>query len=76
MCDLTLIDFEDTAMHYATTLRAWRDNMLANADIIRQLGYPDTLINTWRFYFAYCDAGFSERALGAAQMVFVKSAGV
>ncbi|MEZ5658305.1 MAG: cyclopropane-fatty-acyl-phospholipid synthase family protein [Burkholderiaceae bacterium] len=66
---LGIVDVEDIGPHYATTLAAWRENMFANLEQIRQAGYPDTLVRMWHFYLAYCEGGFAERALGNLQIV-------
>ncbi len=66
---LRIVGLEDIGLHYATTLAAWRDNLLANAAKIRERGYPDTFLRMWLFYLAYCEAGFAERTLGNVHMV-------
>jgi cyclopropane-fatty-acyl-phospholipid synthase len=70
--DLRLVHLEDIGTHYATTLAAWRRNFHAQLDEVRALGYPDTFIRMWEFYLCYCEAGFSERALGDVQMVMTR----
>jgi cyclopropane-fatty-acyl-phospholipid synthase len=37
---------------------------------VRALGLDDRFIRLWRFYFAYCEAGFLERQVNVVQMVF------
>ncbi|NTU48159.1 MAG: SAM-dependent methyltransferase, partial [Syntrophobacteraceae bacterium] len=39
---------------------------------VRKLGYPETFIRMWEYYLSYCEAGFAERYLGDAQMLFTK----
>ena len=70
--DLRLFDLDDIGPHYATTLRRWRDNLFANIDAVKALGYPDSFIRMWDFYFCYCEGGFAERAIGDVQMLLVK----
>jgi cyclopropane-fatty-acyl-phospholipid synthase len=70
--DMRLIHLEDIGPHYATTLRLWRENLFANLDQVRALGYPDAFIRMWEFYLCYCEGGFSERVLGDVQMLLVK----
>lgn len=70
--DLRLYHLEDIGPHYATTLKLWRENMFANLDQVRALGYPDEFIRMWEFYFCYCEGGFTERAIGDVQMLLVK----
>jgi len=70
--DLRLFHLEDIGPHYALTLRAWRHNLLSNADRIRAQGFSDAFLRMWTFYLCYCEGGFAERALGDAQMLLVK----
>lgn len=70
--DLRLLDLEDIGPHYATTLRLWRENFLAQLAAIKQLGYSETFIRMWCFYLCYCEGGFAERALGDAHLLFAK----
>jgi cyclopropane-fatty-acyl-phospholipid synthase len=70
--DLRLVHLEDIGPHYAKTLRAWRHNLFANLDRVRALGYSEAFIRMWEFYLCYCEAGFEERVLGDAQMLFIK----
>ena len=70
--DMRLYHLEDIGPHYATTLKAWRDNMFARLDEVRALGYPEEFIRMWEFYFCYCEAGFAERAIGDVHMLLVK----
>jgi cyclopropane-fatty-acyl-phospholipid synthase len=70
--DLRLFHLEDITAHYAVTLRKWRENFLNRLDQVKRLGYSDTFIRMWEFYFCYCEAGFGERYLGDCQMIFTK----
>ncbi|MND00519.1 cyclopropane fatty acyl phospholipid synthase [compost metagenome] len=56
----------------ALTIAAWRRRFLANAGRIRELGYGEDFIRLWDWYFAYCEGGFRERAIGTAQFLFAK----
>jgi cyclopropane-fatty-acyl-phospholipid synthase len=70
--DLQIVHLEDIGPHYATTLARWRDNFFTNIDQVRALGYPESFCRMWEFYLSYCEAGFTERALGDAQMLFIR----
>lgn len=70
--DLRLVHLEEQGAHYATTLRLWRERMFANRQRIRALGYSDTFIRMWEYYFCYCEGGFLERTLGDVQMLLTK----
>ena len=67
------VHLEDIGPHYAQTLRRWRAAFEARADAVRALGFDDRFIRLWRFYLAYCEAGFEERYLGDVQLLLRKS---
>jgi cyclopropane-fatty-acyl-phospholipid synthase len=67
--DLGIVHLEDIGPHYAETLARWRSNFLANEGRVAAMGYPEEFRRMWEFYFAYCEAGFAERALGNVQML-------
>lgn len=70
--DLRVFHLEDIGAHYATTLRHWREQFLANLDRVRALGFPDTFIRMWDYYLCYCEGGFRERAIGTVQLLMTK----
>ncbi len=67
--DLQIIDLEDISAHYAETLKRWRLTFDDNLEQIKQLGLDDRFCRLWRFYLAYCEAGFNERYITVAQLV-------
>lgn len=70
--DLMLLEQEDFADDYADTLKEWMKNLAARKDEIVTLGYPEFLFRLWEFYFAYCEGGFRERAIGLSQLRLAK----
>ena len=70
--DLQLLHLQDIGLHYATTLRRWREGFFANIEEVRALGYPDSFIRLWEYYLCYCEGGFLERNIGTVQMVLAK----
>jgi cyclopropane-fatty-acyl-phospholipid synthase len=70
--DLRLVQLDDIGPHYEITLRHWRENLFRNLAAVRALGHSEAFIRMWEFYFAYCEAGFAERALGNIQALLVK----
>jgi cyclopropane-fatty-acyl-phospholipid synthase len=67
--DLRLVDLRDIGPHYATTLRHWRANLERRLDEARRLGLTERFLRMWRYYFAYCEAGFAEQRISDVQMV-------
>ena len=70
--DLQLLHLQDIGMHYAATLRAWRERFFHNIDAVRALGYPESFIRLWEYYLCYCEGGFLERNIGTVQMLLAK----
>ena len=70
--DFDLVDIEDLGAHYVRTLDLWRERLDAHADEARSLGFDERFIRMWRFYFAYCAAGFTERHVSVVQMVLAR----
>ena len=70
--DLKLYNLEDIGPSYALTLAAWRERFHRARAEIRALGHDERFLRRWDFYFAYCEGGFRERAIGDVQMLFVK----
>jgi cyclopropane-fatty-acyl-phospholipid synthase len=46
-------------LHYAETLRRWRERVDARAGEIRALGFDEKFLALWRFYLHYCEVGFT-----------------
>jgi len=44
--------------NYADTLAMWGRRFLASWDSIRAMGFDERFKQLWRFYLAYCEAGF------------------
>ena len=70
--DLVMTHSEDIGFHYARTLSDWCERFMTNRDALGKAGYDEAFQRLWAFYFAYCEAGFSERAIGVSQIVFAK----
>ena len=70
--DLTLVHLEDITRHYGTTLKSWRERFMNVLPEIKNLGFSDTFIRLWEFYFVYCEAGFREHFIGDVQMIMAK----
>ena len=70
--DFRLLRMEDIGSHYVRTLRIWADGLRSNWSAARTLGYSREFLRMYEFYFRYCEAGFAERSIGNAQMLFAK----
>jgi cyclopropane-fatty-acyl-phospholipid synthase len=70
--DLNLHHMEDFGLHYARTLRLWHDNLRRARHNLEQRGYDEQFYRLWEFYLCYCEGGFLERSIGAAQLLLAK----
>ena len=70
---MALVDMEDITLHYAETLKKWRENFIEVLPEVKKLGFSDSFIKMWEFYFVFCEAGFLERNIGDIQMILAKS---
>ncbi len=66
---LGLIELADFGASYARTLKTWRERFDAAWDSIEPMGFDDTFRRRWRFYLAYCEGGFMERAISDAHLL-------
>ncbi len=64
---LFVTDLEFLRLHYAETLRHWRDRFSAQADKVRAL-YDDRFFRMWEFYLVLCEVGFRRRTNIVFQM--------
>jgi cyclopropane-fatty-acyl-phospholipid synthase len=67
---LRLVELDDIGANYPVTLKHWREALDAAHDRALMLGYDERFLRMWRFYFAYCEAGFLERRISDVHMTF------
>ncbi len=72
---LIVDNIEDIGHNYARTLHGWQERFRANASEVRALGFDESFIRKWIYYFSYCEAGFRSRLLGNLQVVLCKPSG-
>jgi len=70
--ELRLIELDDIGIHYAKTLRAWRENLVRHAEAVKAQGYSAAFRRMWEFYLCYCEGGFQERAISDVHMLLSK----
>jgi cyclopropane-fatty-acyl-phospholipid synthase len=66
---LQIVDVEDLSAHYAETLHRWRRRFDERTERLEALGLDERFQRLWRFYLAYCEAGFRERHCTVNQIV-------
>jgi cyclopropane-fatty-acyl-phospholipid synthase len=65
-------EVENIGMHYAETLRRWRERFLDHVEEVRALGFDDRFVRMWEFYLAYCEAAFLARYINDLQLVLTR----
>jgi cyclopropane-fatty-acyl-phospholipid synthase len=69
---LVVTDIEILRLHYAETLRAWRERFLDRGDEAKAL-YDEHFCRMWEFYLAGCEAAFRYSGLMVFQIQLAKS---
>lgn len=71
---LTVGHVENLKLHYAETLRHWKEKFNRNREAIRALGpqYNDEFLRMWDYYLQICEAGFRYGDLQLYQILFCK----
>src|SRR5665213_681590 len=68
---LFVTDVEILRLHYAETLRHWRERFMARRDEVVRL-YDERFCRMWEFYFVLCEIGFRLRTNIVFQMQLTK----
>ena len=70
--DLQLFSLEDRGLHYAKTLRLWRERFHQNFPKIKPLGFDEEFKRKWHYYLSYCEAAFFKRNISDVQLTFIR----
>jgi cyclopropane-fatty-acyl-phospholipid synthase len=71
---LLVTDIEILRLHYAETLKAWRDRFLAHRDEIARL-YDARFVRMWEFYLACSETAFRRHDMMVLQIQLAKRQG-
>src|SRR5215472_11266491 len=71
---LLATDIEILRLHYAETLKAWRDRFLAHRDEVARL-YDARFVRMWEFYLACSEAAFRRQNMMVFQIQLAKRQG-
>jgi len=66
---LEIAEAVDIGRHYVRTLAIWRENLLAAREEVAALGFDESFLRKWDYYFCYCEAGFRTRLIRNYQLV-------
>ncbi len=69
---LSLFHAEDIGLHYAETLKQWRERFLLRLDEVTTQGFDQSFVRMWEYYLCYCEGAFRERHIGDVQLVLTK----
>jgi cyclopropane-fatty-acyl-phospholipid synthase len=72
---LLVTDIEILRLHYAETLKAWRERFLAHREEAERL-YDQRFTRMWEFYLAASEMAFREQAMMVFQLQLTKRQGV
>jgi cyclopropane-fatty-acyl-phospholipid synthase len=71
---LLVTDLEILRLHYAETLKSWRERFLAQRGEAERL-YDDRFVRMWEFYLAAAEMAFREQAMMVFQLQLTKRQG-
>ena len=72
---LVVTDVEILQLHYAETLKAWRERFLAHREEVERL-YDARFVRMWEFYLALSEMAFRESDMVVFQIQMAKRKGV
>jgi cyclopropane-fatty-acyl-phospholipid synthase len=72
---LLVTDIEILRLHYAETLKAWRERFLAHRDEVERI-YDERFERMWEFYLASSEMSFREQNMMVFQIQITKRQGI
>jgi len=69
---LNLVGLEEIGVHYVRTLALWRAALLARRHEVLDLGFDESFVRRWIYYFSYCEAGFRNRLVRNHHLVLAR----
>ena len=62
----------DMGLHYAKTLRMWKESFYHSWEDIKPMGFNDIFKRKWEYYLTYCEAAFKTRNISTVQLTLIK----
>ena len=72
---MLVTDIEILRLHYAETLKAWRERFLAHREEAERI-YDQRFVRMWEFYLAASEMSFREQNMHVMQIQLTKRQGV
>jgi cyclopropane-fatty-acyl-phospholipid synthase len=72
---LLVTDIEILRLHYADTLKAWRERFLAHREAVKRL-YDARFVRMWEFYLAASEMAFRQHGMMVFQLQLTRRQGV
>ena len=72
---MLVTDIEILRLHYAETLKAWRERLLAHREDVERI-YEPRFVRMWEFYLAASEMSFREQNMMVMQIQLAKRQGV
>jgi cyclopropane-fatty-acyl-phospholipid synthase len=70
---LSVVDVENLRLHYALTLRHWRERFEEAAGSVAEM-FDESFVRAWRLYLAGSEVGFTTGYLQLFQLTFARAA--
>ena len=70
--ELNLMGLKEFGLHYAKTLKLWKEKFNEHLGEVKKLGFDDRFIRKWNYYLSYCEAAFAMRNIYVMQMVYAR----
>lgn len=67
--DMVLHELHDIGLHYARTLKDWRERFLSAWPELATQGFDQQFKRLWHYYLCYCEGGFLQRAISTVHLV-------
>ncbi len=69
---LTVGEREFDGTGYARTLRLWHERFVKHTEALSELGLDERFQRMWRYYLAYCEAGFRSRRIDLMRVTLTR----
>lgn len=69
--NMHLINLRDIGLHYARTLKVWRESFLEKRETIEKM-FDSNFVRRWEYYFSYCEAAFDTRNISNVQLTWIR----